>query len=701
MAQVVQAKCPGCQRTLRIPSDWVQQAIKCKYCGTVLQARAKPASGPAVPPPVPPPAARPPRDAAPAPAPTAADESPFGSAAGAGPIIRTPYRRRSHGPGWLLAVVGVLGLLAGAAAAFLLRDRFAAPRRPSAEQREVAAVEAGSSPADTPEVAPPSGRPDLPSDAPFPRRFLAIGVCNYLYANSVGYGSSGPGAHNLHTLVQKLSRSLRIRPDQVVELSDGVYQPPQSPAAAKGIRPPPQPAGPQPVPTVKAVLEKTLTAFLNGCRAQDRILVLFAGHAIAIDDTAYLVPAEGELTVKESLIPLQWVYDQLAQCKARQKVLILDVCRFDPSRGAERPGGGPMDEKLDRALKTPPPGVQVWSACVAGQYSFESDGVSVFLDQLHASKNQAVLRKMQHPEEPLPLEALAQTVGRETEAAVEEDVHVKQTPRLVGKEAPGGAAYDPNEPFPPKLVPEPPPVPGGNVVPRAEVARLLQEIELPPVKLSRGEPVAFRLETVVPFSAQVMEPYKADYANIREFLKIEGKRQQFPLRAATLDAIDALRKYAKTPLREDFRGSSNDRVKAEILKDQRAPARIIGELDEVREKMQRAADKRDEEPSKRWQAHFDYVYAALLARLTYLHEYNLMLGRIRQDRLPERNPKVHGGWRLASREKPQGGKEVRDLADESKKILNRMVRQYQGTPWEVLARRERLTALGLEWQPTR
>src|SRR5262249_10165940 len=194
---------------------------------------------------------------------------------------------------------------------------------------------------------------------------------------------------------------------------------------------------------------------------------------------------------------------------------------------------------------------------------------------------------------------------------------------------------------------------------------------------------------------------KADYASIRELLKIEGKRQQYPLRAATLDAVDVLRKYARTPLREEFRGSSNDAVKASILRDQREPARIIGELDEIREKMQKAAEKRDEEPSKRWQAHFDYVYAGLLARLTYVHEYNLMLGRIRQERLPERNPKIHGGWRLASREKPQSGKEVRDLADESKKILNKMVKQYAGTPWEVLARRERLTALGLEWQPTR
>src|SRR5262249_41364355 len=230
------------------------------------------------------------------------------------------------------------------------------------------------------------------------------------------------------------------------------------------------------LPTTKPVLEKTITEFLAGCRAQDRVLLLFAGHAVAIENDTYLVPLEGELTVTETLIPLKWVYDQLAQCKARQKVLILDVCRFDPTRGAERPGGEPMSERLDNALKTPPAGIQVWSSCVAGQYSCEFDGTSIFLDQLYASKNQAVLRKIQHPEDPRPLGALQEAVSQATEGEGMKEQHAKQTPRLVGTAPAEGAAYDPKEPLPPKLVPQPPAVPGGTAAPRGEIARLLDEI---------------------------------------------------------------------------------------------------------------------------------------------------------------------------------------------------------------------------------
>src|SRR5262249_37901202 len=113
-------------------------------------------------------------------------------------------------------------------------------------------------------------------------------------------------------------------------------------------------------------------------------------------------------------------------------------------------------------------------------------------------------------------------------------------------------------------------------------------------------------------SAKVMDEYKADYVSIREVLKIEGKRKQFPLRAAVVDAVDLLRKYGKTPLMELFRGTTNDQVKAAVLQSQREPARIIGELQEGLDLLRKAGETRDEEKSPRWQAHYDYVLAQLL-----------------------------------------------------------------------------------------
>ncbi len=40
MSTVVQSTCPGCKQPLRIPSDWLTQAIRCKHCGLVLQVKS-------------------------------------------------------------------------------------------------------------------------------------------------------------------------------------------------------------------------------------------------------------------------------------------------------------------------------------------------------------------------------------------------------------------------------------------------------------------------------------------------------------------------------------------------------------------------------------------------------------------------------------------------------------------------------------
>jgi len=153
-------------------------------------------------------------------------------------------------------------------------------------------------------------------------------------------------------------------------------------------------------------------------------------------------------------------------------------------------------------------------------------------------------------------------------------------------------------------------------------------------------------------------------------------------------------------LREYFQGSNNDKVKAEIFKEQMKPARILGELMERLEELRKAGEARDKEMSPRWQAHYDYVLAELLARTAYVSEYNLMLGKIRKDELPELRPSVQTGWRLASRDKMQSGKDIKDMATESKKLFAKLIKDHPGTPWEILAKRESLTALGLDWQPS-
>src|SRR5262249_1424810 len=59
------------------------------------------------------------------------------------------------------------------------------------------------------------------------------------------------------------------------------------------------------------------------------------------------------------------------------------------------------------------------------------------------------------------------------------------------------------------------------------------------------------------------------------------------------------------------------------------------------------------------------------------------------------------GWRLAATEKLSGTGDAKERLTDARKLLAKLIREHQGTPWEGLARREQFTAVGLPWGPTR
>jgi hypothetical protein len=553
------------------------------------------------------------------------------------------------------------------------------------------------------------GNRNLPTSDVFPRRLLAISVNNYLYANSVGEGSPD---HNVYSLVQRISRVLQVPRSQILVFSETKARTASKTVSEASYGPaslsPEAEKLPKPCCALKPILEKTISAFLESCRAQDRILVLFIGHMVSIGAEAYLVPLEGEPDAKETLIPLSWLYEQLARCKARQKAVILDTCRFDPTHSPERPGNGPMTATLDGLLQKPPAGVQLWSACVAGQYSYEADGSGIFLDKLYEAMQSSAFKNVPEPQEPLPIDTWAQIVNRSTAAEVTSRIgawngqKAVQTPRLAGQWPEQGAAFDKDEPLPQTITVPPLSLPSGGMAKQEQIRSILNEIDLPPIKPAHVQPTRLEMDALLPFSAAVIERYQPDYRSLSE---IQQDSNKYPLRLQVLATVKLLRatfdpQGPQGSPREYFQGSTNERVKAAIFKEQMKPAQMLSELMERLEALRKAGEQRGKEPSPRWQAHYDYILAELLARTAYVSEYNLMLGKIRKDELPELRPGVATGWRLVPREKMQTGKEFRDMAAESKKLFAKLIKDHPGTPWEILAKCEKWTALGLEWQPS-
>src|SRR5205823_7416656 len=89
----------------------------------------------------------------------------------------------------------------------------------------------------------------------------------------------------------------------------------------------------------------------------------------------------------------------------------------------------------DLALKNPPKGVQVWTACVEGQqsYEFEDERVSngLFMDALYEAANKGIEGVIQKHGEPFPLKQMVEMVNARLKEELE-PLKLVQTSRLSG-----------------------------------------------------------------------------------------------------------------------------------------------------------------------------------------------------------------------------------------------------------------------------
>jgi hypothetical protein len=812
MTQVVQATCPGCKAVLRIPADWVAQPIKCKNCGTIMQAKQPAQAAPPAPPPIPQktptpaprrrgkPAASPKADATPppvprpdavrpavspppvpppmpAPAPTAttavppapkqtatrtAPVAPSVAAPSAAPVSKAAFsfeaveeaptrrttsrRSRKGGPWWKgPLILGCVLLLAGGVAvamwprlqaaltqanAFIEKQGdlaegpgpdpapkketpSAGPSKPTVKSAPMGTPTKGNDPDSKPKgpgprekggprpknPSPPpvleeNPKPIAESKDPFPRRTLFITVHNYLYANPI---------QNPRAAIQGTQKAL----DRVIEAINSNLNVPLSQRTHLSDM-----AKTQPIPPMKSVIEKTLTDFLEQSRKQDRIMVFFVGHSVELGEVPYLVPIEGELDNAATLIPLAWVFEQMAKCPARQKILVLDAHRFNPGQGVERPNSGVMGPKFEAMVKAPPEGVQVWAACGAGEMSYETDARpgGVFLDSLKSaffrskSGEKSVLDgRIQKPADLIPIETLHEGVNKRIAAYLGSGT-MKQVAQLTGKDRDNGAMVDTKEALPPQLALAAPKLANAEVV-RAVV----DEISVPPLKVGQSDAIV-SFNALPPFAPDAMKKYEdegpAD-SPVRKAVR-NARAHLWALTGGSPPDLIAEVDKAKAKmgpnglniLQDRFTapaaGPAENAFKRKLENNLKEVSKLITPLEEALDELKEVEPLVKDAP-KRWQAHFTFVYARVQEQLTILEEYEGALGQMRKEFPPRKEGDI--GWRLAAKAKSTDGT-AKKYEKKARQLLADLAKEHAGTPWEVLAKREKLTSLALEWKST-
>jgi hypothetical protein len=552
----------------------------------------------------------------------------------------------------------------------------------------------------------------------FPRRMLAISIHSYLYANPLHNGDSGRADDDgsrtgTDACVRRLAERWKVSKDQLYHLTDAPLLADKKAKKdggkeGKGAAMVPAQRLAKSMP-LRGVIEGTVTEFCDTSREQDRIVILFAGHALEKGGKTYLVPIEGDLDEPDSLIPLDWFYEKVGACKAQEKVVIFDVCRLNPERGIERPTPGPMTEAMEAALHNSPDGVTVITTCSKGEQSIEleqfradvtSDAPGIkgssydlyggfFLSMLQVAGQLHALspeNKLPAPADSLPVERMAKWMREK----LGEVVHYKfpdrkQTVKFTIKKR-SDVPYNAAEAMPARFeFPTPPP----SADPRA-VTAIINEVSLPPVKAFREDAPPVSISDVMPFSAEAIKDYLAGE------LKPGDKPNDF--QKAVIDAVAgvrALRSSAGGELPETFGGETDDKAKAELRKVQETPARVEADLKDLLDNLDKVAAERDKQ-KKRWQVNYDYVVAQLKLRVCYANQYNLALANVRSGKLPDLQ-KDQNGYRLSAEMNldKNTGADYKEMFNEARKTLTEIAKQNPNTPWAVLAKSDRTVAIGL------
>ncbi|HMO34671.1 MAG TPA: caspase family protein, partial [Gemmatales bacterium] len=511
-------RCPTCQKAFKIKPEYMGRSLQCKSCKTVFKASL--ADIPAVEP--------------------VENKIKVHNALPSESYVQRLARQQRSSSNSMLVLV-LLGLFGAGLGFYFYKESIfqllhvasnqsARPTLPTVQesllQPNVMIDKLGGDLTSMPEQNQRDKRNLARIPAPYPGRALLIGIRDYLYLNPLNPGfrverSFLGDALGLQSLQRNLITELSFPREQVLLLTDVDDQ--------KHV-----------VPT-RATIQATVEDFLQNSRTGDRIVLVFAVHAVHLAGNTYLIPIDGEIPpenakpdverdarLAEQLIPLSWLYEKLQQCPSKQKLLILDIAQSDPEAGVARLSPGPLTEAMFAEIEKVPEDVQIWLPCRASQSSIglsnSGQAGTVFMDVLNQHLTFSVERNWKRIEKDprlkagiLPLVLLAEDIEKEVAAYVSQKGY-EQQPILLGKELT--------------------PVPSENETAQAVALKVVQpsealvsgkEIQSVLLELGLASDAMRRLGTssFPPLLKSHFEAYTADYASLAE---LENKINEFPLR---------------------------------------------------------------------------------------------------------------------------------------------------------------------------
>lgn len=137
---------------------------------------------------------------------------------------------------------------------------------------------------------------------------------------------------------------------------------------------------------IRSSIKKQIELTCANAEEGDFVLIAFSGHGVLLNKTSYLCPTDAKVDDVESLISLEWVYDQLQKSQADLRLVLVDACRnIPPELNQKRDFSEAERKESTRAFvkqaERLPEGVLLLNSCSEGEFAAEDKefGHGVFM----------------------------------------------------------------------------------------------------------------------------------------------------------------------------------------------------------------------------------------------------------------------------------------------------------------------------------
>lgn len=221
-----------------------------------------------------------------------------------------------------------------------------------------------------------------------------------------------------------------------------------------------------------------------------------------------------------------------------------------------------------------------------------------------------------------------------------------------------------------------------NVHPNRNVAR----------RVNKRDVAAFASDMEYFFDPAAMARYRPDYLSPRDYVT---KVKASPLRNALVTAAQMKPVTGISRPRLRFIGTDQAQLSGDLTRAQQDAARLEQPLARMAMTLEPGMKARESEDSPRWKAGFDLAMGRVLAQKVRTETYNAMLAKAKLGMKFEKEK--NNTWILEASDEVSVGSKWKREAETAKMLLEAVVNEHPGTPWELLAKKELEVPIGWTW----